>query len=400
MLRRLLIRAFGLYRAFRLRMLGLRGRSEDDVHAGRVVSGQSWDEFCDTLKAAGAALAHGDAPRDTLSQAEGYRYLARLTRAGLEAFLEHDDPAFPTLRRMVHETVKMGADNPDNAYLNAQLDGRYRYRVHGHRGSVHSLGFGLQRGGYFDEGGLATSGYLDVADLVLDSGGRFEIILAPERPAEARNWLQMHADTSLLIVRQTFLDRDSETEADLTIEALDGPATPTPLSARALDVGLGKAAGLVAATSMLFARWANEFKSEHPNRLPRFDQERSDAAGGVPDIAYYHSYWQLGPDEALVIEAEPPPCESWNFQLNNWWMESLDYRYFQIHVNRHTAVYRPGGGVRVIVAHRDPGRDHWIDTAGHDRGTMCWRWQRPRVDDPPTPRCRVLPFAELAELPT
>ena len=91
---------------------------------------------------------------------------------------------------------------------------------------------------------------------------------------------------------------------------------------------------------MLFASWAEGFK-KHSNQLPRFDQNVSNMAGGVPDIAYYHSYWKLAPDEALVIDATPPECEHWNFQLNNYWMESLDYRYYPVHVNKHTAKYRP-----------------------------------------------------------
>ena len=57
-------------------------------------------------------------PRDAFQQAEGIRYLTRLTRAGLEAYVEYNDPTFPVLRRMVHETVKLGADNPDNYYFN------------------------------------------------------------------------------------------------------------------------------------------------------------------------------------------------------------------------------------------------------------------------------------------
>jgi hypothetical protein len=35
-----------------------------------------------------------------------------------------------------------------------------------------------------------------------------------------------------------------------------------------------------------------------------------------------------------VIESKVPPCRTWNFQLNNYWMESLDYRYHTIHVNK------------------------------------------------------------------
>ena len=48
---------------------------------------------------------------------------------GLEAFVEYCDPAFPVLKRMAHETVKLGADNPDNYYFNAQISGKYSYRL-------------------------------------------------------------------------------------------------------------------------------------------------------------------------------------------------------------------------------------------------------------------------------
>ena len=89
---------------------------------------------------------------------------------------------------------------------------------------------------------------------------------------------------------------------------------------------------------MMFARWAAELRGAE-NTLPLFSVERSNKMGGDPNIRYYHSYWRVGPSEALLIEATPPPrCVSWNFQLNNHWMESLDYRYFKIHVNKGSAV--------------------------------------------------------------
>ncbi len=78
------------------------------MHDQRVVSGRAWEEFCDHLKAAGNVLLSPGAPRDPFTQAEGMRYLSRITRAGLEAYLEYQDPMFPQLRRMVHETVKDG----------------------------------------------------------------------------------------------------------------------------------------------------------------------------------------------------------------------------------------------------------------------------------------------------
>jgi hypothetical protein len=123
----------------------------------------------------------------------------------------------------------------------------------------------------------------------------------------------------------------------------------------------------------------------------------SNAAGGDASILYHHSYWQLKEDEALVITFTPPDCDTWNFQLNNYWMESLDYRYFNIALNKHTAVMRADGRVRMIVAHADPGLPNWIDTCGHTEGTMCLRWYRLRNDaQPVVPDCAVVPVQQLA----
>ena len=101
-------------------------------------------------------------------------------------------------------------------------------------------------------------------------------------------------------------------------------------------------------------------------------------------------------DEALLIEVQPPECEHWNFQLNNYWMESLDYSRQQIHTNKHLAQYRPDGSLAVIVAHQDPGLPNWISTVGHESGTMCWRWVR--ANENPEPNARVVKFADLPNL--
>ncbi len=162
-------------------MLKLRGKTEQDVAAQRIVSGKAWEEYCDTLKAAGSALVFPGAPTDAFNQAEGVRYLSRLVRAGLEAFIEYADPRAPVLKRMVHETVKMGSDNPDNNYQNATISGQYEYRISGNRGSVHYLGFGSQRGSYGKDGGLKTIAYVEAADLDIAEDGSFELILSCDR---------------------------------------------------------------------------------------------------------------------------------------------------------------------------------------------------------------------------
>ncbi len=364
----------------------------NDPSDQRVMDGTAWNDFCDALKAAGAVVLDPAAPATPLDRAEGYRYLTRLLRAGLETFVEDADPAAPELLRTCHETIKMGADNPDNHYQNAPINGKYEYRITGTRGSVHYLGFGTQEGNYGATGGLDTSGYLDDSQLQIDADGHFEVLLSCE--PKPGNWLRMTPKSRTLVVRQTFLDRASERRAELKIERLGGQHAPRPLTPQAIERGLLASTRFVSGCAQLFSKWAQDFAA-HANQLPLFDAKLATAAGGVPHIAYYHGYWQLQPDEALVIEVTPPACDYWNFQLNNHWMESLDYRYFQISVNKQGARVRPDGSVRVVVAHRqpDPALGNWIDTCGHERGTMCWRWVR--AAQHPAPRTRVVKVEEL-----
>ncbi len=387
-----LVRCLQGFKRARLFWLRLRGLTPTDVADRRIVSGQSWEEFCDTLKAAGAAISFPGAPMDSFNQAEGYRYLSRLVRAGLESFMEYADPKAPVLRRVAHETIKLGSDNPDNHYQNAVISGEYDYRISGTRGSVHYLGFGSQKGHYGQGGQMPTTGYVEGKDLEIGKDGRFELIVsASPKPG---NWLPMERESTMVIVRQTFQDRSSEVPAELTIERIGGDGIPSPVTAESVDHALNMASTLVAGASMLFAKWARDFQ-RHVNELPQFDPAVSTAAGGDPNIIYYHSYWRLGPDEALLIEADPPECDSWNFQLDNHWLESLDYRYFRIHVNKHTAQYENDGSVRIVVAHEDPGLPNWINTVGHGCGAMSFRWIRATAH--PQPRTRVVKLAELQQ---
>lgn len=395
----LLMKLLAAYRNAALLILKLRGQTPQDIAEQRIVSGQAWNEFCDALKAAGGVLLLPGAPRDAFNQAEGYRYLTRLVRAGLEAFIESADPRAPILLRLCNETVKLGSDNPDNYYQNAVISGEYDYRIHGTRGTVHYLGFGVQQGQYGQAGGMQTASYVEASQLDMAPDGTFELILSRTQPAGNRNWLPLTATSSAVIVRQTFGDRENERIAELKIERIGGDSLPSPVTAAAIDQGLNTASTFVAGASLMFAKWSRDFQREE-NVLTLFDPATATAAGGDPNIRYYHNYWHLADDEALLIEVLPPPCDAWNFQLDNHWLESLDYRYHRIHVNQHTARYRPDGSVRVVVAHSNPGQVgqlNWINTVGHDCGVMTWRWIR--AESHPTPQVRVIKRSELAQLP-
>ena len=370
---------------------GRRDESGDEA-IERVLDGRTWEDFCDALKAAGQVVLRDDTPKDAFDRAEGWRYLSRLTRAALETFVEASDTQAPEFRVTAGETIKMGMDNPDNVYLSAPVNGNYEYRIHGNRGTVHYLGFGSQAGNYGRTGSLDTTGYLEAKDLEIDSDGHFEIVASSTE--QAGNWLPMKPETRLIQIRQTRLDHAGEKVAEVRIERVDGPREPRHLDPGRMDRMLQSAAGFVKGCSTIFANWAADFR-KHTNELPRFDPDKAFAAGGDPNIAYYHSYWELAEDEALVVEVTPPECDYWNFQLANHWLESLDYRYFPVHLNTHTAVSGADGSIRVVVAHEDPGVDNWLNTCGHQQGTMCWRWIR--AVGHPQPQTRVVKLAELRD---
>ncbi len=358
----------------------------------QVLDGQVWEQFCEALKCAGQQILRPEVPTDALTRAEGYRYLSRLVRVALEMHVEFADPDFPGFIIPSHETVKIGADNPDNLYLSARIDGRNQYRVGGTRGTVASLNFATKSGGYANKDGrMDGTGFIDAHAMEFDADGSFQLILSQQR--QPGNWLPMQPDSNQLLVRQTFLDRRHEKPAQIRIERIGADTRPAPLDPTRFQEQLLRAASFVDNTARIFADWTQGYQAR-PNCLPPADQSVCQAAGGDPNIFYYHGYWELEDDQALLIDIERiPDCDFWNLQIDNYWMESLDYRYHRIHINKHTAAVNPDGSVRIVLAHRDPGLPNWLETAGHRLGTLCMRWIGTREMVHPT--TRVIRLADL-----
>ncbi|MBK5288952.1 MAG: hypothetical protein JJE46_10835 [Acidimicrobiia bacterium] len=355
---------------------------------------QAWSDFCAQLDAAGAkVLAHAETDLD---RAEGYRYLSRLARGGLERFLEHGDAQFPTVPTLTYN-LKIGCDNPDAHYQHVTIDPAHSYRLSGARGTVNYLGVGAYSGGYTS--GAATPGRQAYVEFNAPTGPDewVDIIVSREEPAtlpDDTEWLQTTNATRTLIIRNFFADRETERSSDLRIECLDRDrATPTPLTGRQVADGLAMAGLFVHGVVDLFVGWVDELFRARPNTLDFLPAD--DTAGGWadPNQLFRHGYWRLAEGEALLIEFTPPECRYWNFQLNNIWEESLDYRTLSVTVNQHTARHEPDGSVRIVVAERDAGIGNWMDTAGHRHGTMGLRWNQAVADV--APRCTVVPLADL-----
>lgn len=358
------------------------GEAED-----RIRTGQAWSEFCRALERAGEVITAEGTPDTPLDRAEGFRYLGRLTREMLYSVVDNADPDFPRLHEL--DLVKIGADNPDNVYYSANIRGDRTYRITGTRGTIFYFSIGSKANRYAKDGTMASTGELTDDDLVPEPDGSI-VITASQEPQEG-NWLPLAPDSTGLVVRQTYLDRDTEEPGQWRIECVGGPEEPAPLTAEFMDKALRRAALAVHGTAATFAQWTEMFM-ERPNELVDFGQEMFQRAGGDPELFYLHGYWELESGQAWVIRTEVPDCPYWNFQLDNWWMESLDQRR-QMTVNKHTARLDDDGRLTLVVADRDPGVGNWIDTCEHTTGTALLRFLG--ADTHPTPECEVVALDEL-----
>ena len=356
----------------------------EDIKEGLILR-NSWNEFCDSLKEAGTIIKNEELNDPLLDNTEGYRYLTRLLRAGLEMSLEKDDKYFPEFYALCHETAKFGGDNPDNLYQTATIDGSLNYRIWGNKGTVHYLSFITNENRNDEDGTMTKTGELETKDMVFDNKGNFEIFLSQE--SKQRNCLPMELGTNFVVVRQTFLDKVTEIPATINIECLNGIDKPTKLSIHHMEQGLKKAVNFVKGTSNTFNNWTKIFK-EQPNQFSSVEQSMFLDVGGDPSIHYLYGHWALDEGQGLIIRTQIPTCEYWNLHLNNHWLESLDSRYFDICINNASANLESDGSLIVLVSAENPGASNWLDVAHHKSGTMTLRWVN--SDTFPLPETEVI----------
>ncbi len=346
----------------------------------------TWRDFCAKLAEAGDVLLREDAPATPLDQAEGLRYLSRLTRTALNMLVDSADPDFPRIFLLCDDKIKIGADNPDNLYQQIVVRGDRDYRITGTRGTVPYLSIGSKANRYAIDGTMASTGEIEFSDVALEPDGSFEIVVSREK--QPGNWLPMADDTTLLIIRQTFEDKATQTPALMAVERIGGPSVPALLTPEQITAQLMGTAAWVKGTANTFADWSEWFKTT-PNRIYEGKEQSTwIRAGGDPKIWYGHLYYKLEEGEALELKVMPPECRMWNFQIDNWWMESLDHVHQKIWVNNTQVTYEADGSVVLICADADPGYGNWIDIAGHREGTGLFRWIE--AEHHPVPQVRVI----------
>ncbi len=356
----------------------------------RLVRGEAWDDFCDTLKVAGRVIDEfGDEPSDQ-ERAEWYRFLSRMVRNGFERMVENCEPDRPRLRDAPWRQ-SINVQSPDQDHLMCEfVNGAHDYRIKGNRGTVPyfimatwaapqpvDLGSrnwapqgvaGLKE---FDPTHLTTTSFLSSRDIDFDADGNFEIILCKSPPE--RNGLALEGSTTGILIRTVFSDRAAVDPPTLSITRLDD-VKPRPIQPAEMSEGLAKAGQIVLGYAELVRAWWFDNLSKRPNTID-FSEATYLSNGGVLDRLHGFGCWQKSASEALVVRFTPNECEHWILQICNRWQENLDvYEDGQGFITKFTAKYEEDGSILAVLADRDPGiGGNWIDTFQHEAGVFSLR---------------------------
>ncbi|HYF47055.1 MAG TPA: DUF1214 domain-containing protein, partial [Acidimicrobiales bacterium] len=219
------------------------------------------------------------------------------------------------------------------------------------------------------------------------------------------NWLQVEPDAHSIVTRHYF-ERATPAAADpdvhvvLHIDPVEDPG-PAPSWTQPMIADRLAAVGAFVASKTAGTAPPDEqpeipFVSRVPNQLPQpfsFRDAGIDVLGAV-DAHYSMGPYELGPDDALVLEGTIPPAAFVNVMLWNRHMQTLEYRSHQTSLNREQLELGPDGSYRIVVAGRDPGVPNWLDTEGHGSGSIFWRFFL--AEERPGPiKCTVVSLSSL-----
>lgn len=409
----------------------------------------AFDGMIEQLQAARDAIDTPEldpAPADERNLAEGYRYLIGYLLGNIERALH--DPLYPRFMRAIQPMNRATIDNADAVYLYTEIDGNHSYRIRGRaldsrhwRGEAPATGprapqyviFELASGYAGDSGTLAelipgtrvNTATLDCHALQVESDGRFEILVAPEKPeGYAGNFLRSRRESQgkeyvgrFLTCRELFHDWANEDVLDLEILRDGCEKQPRPPLDEAGAIAMMRTIGELTGNQMRF--WNTFYTqlletygkteiglSQEGERqfMPINDMNAPNAlgiatGGGQSTNIYSGGVYQLAADEALVIESEVPVEPSFlGFHLSNLWGESLDFESYASNLNPALMEKTEDGLYRWVVAHQDPGVPNWIDTTGLGHGFLTVRYtyrEQPPKEQWPTLRVEKVALADV-----
>ena len=335
--------------------------------------------------------------RSELEAAEGMRFLLR-TVAMSQDVSGDGDPRAPHFARMDTPRRKIGGDNPDAEYDNVVWDGGTDYKITGNRGSVDHLSFTVLA--VQPSGRSKSIGYVNERDLILDEDGNFTLWLTAEKPDEAGNWIQTGVSSGWgsMLVRQYLGDRSTERLATYEIDVV-GRERHDPLPP-STDAEVGRALQVVTHALRgigLLHHYVSPSLGEDPNLFKLRNSDDFGADISSTDNLYVIGTYDFSAEEALIVEVEPMDVRFWNLAIENPWHESVDYKMRKTSRTHDDVNVDPDGKIRFLIAHAPTEHANYLETGGHSRGFMTFRWVGERSTKAPLPTVTKLPLTKAIE---
>ena len=290
---------------------------------------------------------------------EGLQYLAGCVAACTHLAFDYDRD-HPFLHSGTGPFTKMGLDNPDTLYFGTRVQTGNEYVVTGNRGTTTDLSFQLLGGEYTDDNVPDSETAFDDRQLDIAANGDYEWRFTPKTNAQ-------------LVIREVYNDWSAR-RGWVAIARTDTAGTAPPALTNSLIEKRFAVAGkqLVqrVKTWLQFPQWFYMNIPVNTMVAPRL------TPGGLATQYSSAGHFDLSPDQALVITLPVTDAPYLGFQLGSLWYVSLDYINHQTSLNGTQAQADPDGKIRIVVAERNPGVTNWVETDGHRKGFLQFRWQR------------------------
>ncbi|MFV0493667.1 hypothetical protein [Mycobacterium sp.] len=303
-----------------------------------------------------AAAPHIETEADLL---EGLQYLAGCVAGCMHLAFDYERD-HPFLQSGTGPFTKMGLDNPDTLYFGTRVQADRDYVVSGVRGTTTDLSFQLLGGEYTDDNVPVSQVAFDDRELDIAADGSFAWRARPASPGQ-------------LVIREVYGDWAAR-RGTVTIARLDTAGTaPPPLTRPMIEkryATAGKQLVNRVKTWLQFPQWFYLNIPVNSMVAPRL------TPGGLATQYSSAGHFELSPDQALVITVPVSDAPYLGFQLGSMWYISLDYINHQTSLNNAQAQQDPDGKVRIVVSDQNPGVTNWVETLGHRRGFLQFRWQR------------------------
>ncbi len=285
-----------------------------------------------------------------------------------------------------------------------------------------------------------TAAVLDADTLELGPDRTFVITIsgAPAQPGQP-NHLQITPDTTLIAIRDTLSDWNTESPMALAIQRVAGP--PNSLFGQFGGFAIPGIGPLVAQsellttlvslipplpvvprflqgtiTALLMLRGISEESTyikvattdpvtgnrKGPNIFTDPTSNASFLATQLQSAGYFH----LSDDQALVLTVRPNNAGYFVVPVTNAWTITDNYWDDQTSLNNTQARPNPDGSYTFVVAPTEPiiGDDisvwNWVSTGGLNQGTMAIRFQSIDPDNPtkPTVSSQMVPLSQLGQV--